>query len=126
MSTPTISFYAATQVPGLSLPVSAFEALAGPGFVTVTTDGVVKASSFPTLPAIGYVRVAHTSGASTYIQTNGLLNGFAGLSQGLDYFLGTGGQPTATAPTSGIAQIVATAVSSTTLLVHIEPPITLA
>lgn len=123
---PTLSFYAATQIPGLSLPVTAFETLTGPGFISITSNGAVKASSFPIRTALGYVRVTHPSGTATYVQTNGLLNGFAGLTQGSDYFLGTGGQPTLTVPTSGIAQVIGTAASATMLLVHIEPPVTLA
>lgn len=122
-ASPSLSFYAATQVPGLALPLTAAQDLAGPSFVSITTAGLVMAQSFPALPASAFVRNSVTSGSQVYVLTDGLLNGFAGLSIGDTYFLGTGGQPTSVMAVSGISQQLAVAVAADTLLVQIQPPV---
>lgn len=122
--TPSVGFYAASQVPGLALPITAAEALSASCFVSVTASGLMMAAANPILPAHAFIRVASPIGASVYVQVDGLLNGLSGLITGASYFLDTPGQLTAVAPSvSGISQRVGTAVAGDTLLVQIEPPV---
>jgi hypothetical protein len=126
-ASPSLSFYAANQVPGLSLALTAAETLSDSSFVSITSVGVKMASSFPALPAHAFIRNAAASGSSVYVQVNGLLNGLAGLSVGTPYFLSdVAGGVSVTSPASGTCQRVGTAVATDTILVQIEPPTYLA
>lgn len=123
---PSLQFYAATQIPGLALPLTAFESISGSCFVSVTVNGIVAASSFPVKPAHAYIRQPVISGASVYVQQDGLLNGLAGLTTGSLYFLSTTGGISISPPSSGIVQAVGTAAAGDGLLVQIETPLYLA
>jgi hypothetical protein len=123
---PSLQFYAATQIPGLALPLTAFEDITGNCFVSLTVNGLVAASSFPVRPAHAYIRQPVVSGASVYAQQDGLLNPMVGLTAGGLYFLTKTGGISLTPPTSGIVQAVGTAAATDGLLVQIEAPVYLA
>lgn len=81
-------------------------------------------------PVIGFTTAAITSGGSGYIQTDGILSGFTGLTSGGLYFSdpSTPGGITTTVPTTAgqKSQIVGRAISTTAMWIEIEEPITLA
>ncbi len=120
---PQLSFYAASQVPGLALPIPAVEDLNASSFICITAQGLVMASSYPIRPASAYIVSAAASGSQVYVQQIGALPGLSNLTAGNTYFLSTiPGQVTGGAPEIGIAQILGVAVTGTTLLVDIQPP----
>lgn len=120
---PVLSFYAATQVPGEVIPLTASEDLAASSFVSITPGGLVAAAAYPPRPAHAFIRTAALSGSQVYVNTNGILTHLSGLLVGENYWLGTPGTITPVVPFSGIAQRVGTAVSSSLLVVQIEPPV---
>jgi hypothetical protein len=109
----------------------ASEALAAGNFVNVYYDGTAtairmrKADQATGRPADGYVVAAVAMSATGVCYFDGVNNQLAGLSPGVDYWLGTAGAPTATPPSTGISQRIGKAVSATELPFFREEPVTL-
>ena len=94
--------------------------------VAMNSSGqLVQTHSSSTLPAIGFVSAIPASGQAT-LQTRGILAGFSSLTPGHDYYVDV--VPGAIFPsytTGAFCQKVGVAVSSTELLITIEPPVSL-
>lgn len=116
--------------PGNSLPASLVAAvvLGSNCFIHINGDGQAeKADAVQGKEAHGFTPQAIAQGVTFEAWKLGAYNGFSGLTPGAAYWLGTAGQPTATAPTlpSLICQRLGTAVAANILSVDIETPITL-
>lgn len=88
--------------------------------------GVPADAGLTSLPAIGVATAGAAPGAELSIQYSGPLT-FTGwnFTTGLPVFVGAGGVLTQTAPTSGYLQAVGYPLTSTSLLVDIQDPISL-
>lgn len=103
----------------------AAEPISGGDFVTLTTDGVVRASAFDlSRPAHGFVKTAASLGQTCSIYRKGRITGLSGLARGTTYYLSSinAGKPTPT-PAGAFSQQVGVGAADDTILVAIEPPI---
>lgn len=73
------------------------------------------------LPEIGIAAAAIASGSTGTIQQAGRLTGFSGLTIGADYYVGTAGALTSTAPTIN-ARFIGRADSASSLILSADPP----
>lgn len=95
-------------------------------YMTTTADTVALASSAAasTSPAIGYI-ISKPTTTTCYITWVGELGGFSGLSIGVQYYLGTAGGITVTAPTTSgtVVQRVGIARNTTTMWIGLSPDV---
>lgn len=74
--------------------------------------------------AIGFANQSGNAGALIEVVTNGgIIKSLYGLSPNTKYFASTGGQITSAAPSTGIRQVVAIALTSTDIIVNIQDSI---
>lgn len=106
---------------------TASEALPAGSFISFTSGGVELAdNSDATKPAQGFVLEAVASGDPATVYVTGINTALSGLTPGSPYFLGTGGQATATAPTFAIGTICQSlgyAQSATELVFEFNEPV---
>ncbi len=110
---------------GADITMPAAEPVSGGDFVTLTTDGVVRASASDLdRPAHGFVKTAASAGQTCSIYRKGRITGLSGLARGTTYYLSSinAGKPTPT-PAGAFSQQVGVGAADDTLLVEIEPPI---
>jgi hypothetical protein len=98
------------------------ENISGHRFIRFNDQGEMVLATSDSGPAVGIVRDAVASGASTRLYKDGSVNGFSGLEPGARYFLSAMGSLTTTAPSTGIIQAVGTAATATILIVEIGEP----
>lgn len=73
---------------------------------------------------VGFTNNGGTSGTLIEVITNGgICTNMYGLSPNTKYFASTGGQITSAAPSTGIRQVVAVALTSTSIIVNIQDSI---
>jgi len=114
-----------TSVAAADITMPAAEPVSGGDFVTLTTDGVVRASASDLdRPAHGFVKTAASAGQTCSIYRKGRITGLSGLARGTTYYLSSinAGKPTPT-PAGAFSQQVGVGAADDTLLVAIEPPI---
>jgi hypothetical protein len=98
--------------------------LSGGRFVYLSGSSASYANASTSLPAMGFIKQAVTSGDSVKVYRQGRLDGLAGLTADRDYYLGANGQPTLTPSTaSGIIQFLGRSISTDVILVEIDSPI---
>jgi hypothetical protein len=110
-----------------TITATATEALVAGDWVNIAPAGVRKADNSNNRPVHGFVLVGVASAATATIHTSGLNTAKTGLTAGTQYFLGTAGAQTTTAPTTAgtIVQTVGVASNSTTIPFDFEPPISI-
>jgi hypothetical protein len=111
-----------------TITATATEALAAGDWVNITPTGVRKADNSNNRPAHGFVLASFASAATATIHTSGLNTAKTGLTAGTQYFTGTAGSQTTTAPTTAgtIVQAVGVAINATTIPFDFTPPISIA
>jgi hypothetical protein len=110
-----------------TITATATEALAAGDWVNITTAGVRKADNSNNRPVHGFVLVSVANAAIATVHTAGLNTAKTSLSAGTQYFLGTAGSQTSTAPTAAgtIVQTVGVAINATTIAFDFTPPISI-
>lgn len=113
------------------LPMTAGEALALGDAVYLANDGLVyKAGSTTTRNAanvLGLARAAAAAAGAVVVVARGKIEGLSGLTPGGEYFLGTGGAYSTTAPTGSgnYLTMIGQALSASTLDVQPQTPMLL-
>jgi hypothetical protein len=111
-----------------TITATATEALAAGDWVNIAPAGVRKADNSNNRPAHGFVLASFASAATATIYTAGLNTAKTGLTAGTQYFTGTAGSQTTTAPTTAgtIVQTLGVAINPTTIPFDFTPPISIA
>jgi hypothetical protein len=110
-----------------TITATATEALTAGDWINITPTGVRKADNSNNRPAHGFVLASVANAATATVYTAGLNTALTGLTDGTQYFTGTAGSQTSTAPTTAgtIVQTVGVAINATTIPFDFEPPISI-
>lgn len=110
---------------GSAMNITATSALGGNRAITINNNDIVYASSdTPNANGvIGFTSRAVVAGEIIDIITANDLGGFSGLTAGQPIYLSTNGTITQTIPSSGILQVLGSALSDTKINIKIQPSI---
>ena len=110
---------------GSAMNVTATSALGGNRAITIVNNNIVYASSDTpnSNGVIGFTARAVVTGEVIDIITANDLGGFSGLTAGQPIYLSTNGTITQTVPTSGVLQVLGSALSDTKINIKIQPSI---
>jgi hypothetical protein len=109
-----------------TLRYTAGEAISGDHIVAAGTDGLVYLADAATAAAgriLGISREGVIAGSTIRVLREGLVTRLVGLVPGDAYFLGSAGAITNVPPVAGLLQQIGTALTPSTLFVHISQPI---